>query len=150
MEVYASPHFKWSECTTTAQPFPNVPTEADKIRIRLLLNVVLEPFRAIVGPLKVDSMFRSQAVNKAVGGTPGSQHTTGEAADVVPLKMDKVAAFKALMASSLPVDQAIVYHDKPHLHISYTTRRENRGEFLVCTGPKTYVPWSQYVGPFKP
>lgn len=46
--------------------------------------VALDAIREIVGkPLKINSGFRTEAHNKAVGGVPHSAHTKGLAADIV-------------------------------------------------------------------
>lgn len=49
-----------------------------------LCATVLEPLRAALGglPVRISSGYRSPAVNRAVGGAGGSQHTKGEAADL--------------------------------------------------------------------
>lgn len=46
----------------------------------------LQKLRYQVGPLKVTSGYRCIAHNKAVGGSRTSQHTLGNATDVVPLR----------------------------------------------------------------
>ena len=50
-----------------------------------LCETVLEPARAVLGPLRVNSGYRSKKVNSAVGGAWGSQHQFGQAADIIPL-----------------------------------------------------------------
>lgn len=143
-------HFTWAEAQVTKTGLPNDPPVFVRARLEALCERSLEPIRALLGvPLKVDSMYRSPAVNDAVRGSASSQHMLGEASDVVPIGLDRVLAFKALLGSGLTVDQCIVYETKPHLHISYTTRRTNRREFLVCTRAGKYVPWSSYTGPLK-
>lgn len=50
--------------------------------IELVLNI-LQPIRNKWGkPIYVNSGYRSEALNKAVGGAKTSQHLTGEAADI--------------------------------------------------------------------
>ena len=50
-----------------------------------LCETVLEPARAVLGPIRVNSGYRSKKVNSAVGGAWGSQHQFGQAADIIPL-----------------------------------------------------------------
>jgi uncharacterized protein YcbK (DUF882 family) len=50
-----------------------------------LCEEVLEPLRAKFGALKITSGYRTQELNKIVGGASQSKHLTGEAADIVPL-----------------------------------------------------------------
>ena len=45
---------------------------------------LLEPARLIVGPIIINSGFRSEAVNRQVGGVRNSQHLIGQAADIHP------------------------------------------------------------------
>jgi uncharacterized protein YcbK (DUF882 family) len=72
----------------------NTPNEKEVEKLRKLANEVLQPIRDKWGsPIIVTSGFRSEEVNKAVGGVPNSQHRTGEAAD---LKIGSKAQNKAL------------------------------------------------------
>ena len=45
---------------------------------------LLEPARAVVGPIIINSGFRNKAVNRRVGGVRNSQHLLGQAADIRP------------------------------------------------------------------
>lgn len=61
----------------------NTPTEKEKEKLRELAEYILQPIRdAWKSPIIVNSAFRSEAVNKAVGGVKNSQHRLGEAADI--------------------------------------------------------------------
>ena len=54
-----------------------------------LCENVLEPARAVLGPIRINSGYRSsKKVNSAVGGAWGSQHTLGQAADIIPLALN--------------------------------------------------------------
>lgn len=51
--------------------------------VRALVFNVLQPLRDACGhPLRVNSGYRSKALNKAIKGAANSQHTRGEAADI--------------------------------------------------------------------
>ena len=68
----ASPNFSLAELTRTDTGLGNEPTgEAGDALVRLAVTL-LEPMRAMVGPLRVNSGYRSPAVNKAVGGVASS------------------------------------------------------------------------------
>lgn len=78
-----TPHFTLSEATTTNTGIANIPTSQEhKDRI---LNTAynMEIVRAVLGrnPIKINSWYRSPAVNKAVGGVPNSEHALGAAVD---------------------------------------------------------------------
>ena len=61
----------------------NTPNEVEKEKLKKLAIEILQPIRdAWRSPIVVNSAFRSEAVNKAVGGVKNSQHRLGEAADI--------------------------------------------------------------------
>ena len=61
----------------------NTPSEEEKEKLRQLAEDILQPIRdAWKSPIIVNSGYRSEAVNKAVGGVSNSQHRLGEAADI--------------------------------------------------------------------
>ena len=74
-------------------------------------ETLLEPLRVLLGPLQVNSWYRSPAVNAACGGEPTSYHLLGLATDVVP-NGDVFAAFKMAVTqlNVLPIDQIIFEH----------------------------------------
>ena len=62
----------------------NVPDDRQAACIALLAANVLEPARQEYGhPIEVTSGYRSERLNKVVGGKPNSQHMRGQAADLV-------------------------------------------------------------------
>jgi uncharacterized protein YcbK (DUF882 family) len=145
--MHLSPHFTLSELTTTSTGLANTPTQAELCRLRALCSAVLEPWRERVGALRVNSGFRSEAVNQAVGGSKSSQHRKGEAADVTPLHSKRIDAWRVLLEmaeNGLPVDQAIIYETTGHIHVSHATERNARREFLVKTAAGPYVAWGPY------
>jgi zinc D-Ala-D-Ala carboxypeptidase len=76
--------FTINELTKTSKPYPNVPNEEQIKNLTNLIEKILDPIREELGsPITVSSGFRSWKVNKAVGGVDSSQHTKGEAADLV-------------------------------------------------------------------
>jgi zinc D-Ala-D-Ala carboxypeptidase len=76
-----SKNFSFEELTITNSGLPNKPGKVQIAKLTDLVNNVLQPIRDRLGkPIKVNSGFRSLAVNKAVGGVATSQHCNGEAA----------------------------------------------------------------------
>lgn len=114
-----SEHFEWSEAVTTSSGLENEIPETLKANAVRLAETVLEPLRVFLGPLHINSWYRSPAVNRAVGGVESSYHRFGLAADVVP-QGDVFRAFqKALVhLNDLPIDK-IIYevHNSPWIHI---------------------------------
>jgi zinc D-Ala-D-Ala carboxypeptidase len=106
-----SPHFSFAELTRTDHRdfFDEQADAPPQIRanlVRLAVDI-LEPARAIVGPLRVNSGYRCPGLNAAIAGSRTSAHMDGLAADVIPLEMDLCDAYTRLAQSGLPVDQII-------------------------------------------
>ena len=133
-----SPHFDLAEFVQSSAAdrlgVDNTPPVDLVCAMQILCMAVLEPLRARVGPLRISSGYRCPAVNAAVGSTSASQHLIGEAADVVARSASKAATLDALWELALcgaPIDQVIVYSTTDHLHVSCTSRREARHQFLA-------------------
>lgn len=130
-----SAHFSLSEFTTsqtaTRRGIANTPSAAETERLRVLCEQILEPIRAHFDvPVVISSGFRSAALNRAVGGSSRSQHSKGEAADFTVAHYTVTEIFNWLaFTSGLEFDQLIHEYGK-WIHISYTTRRENRRSIL--------------------
>lgn len=84
-----SPHFTLAEMTKTSTGKPNVPTAAQVENLKRLcrwLEQLRTRWNMMYGdgddPLVINSAFRSEAVNKTVGGVTTSNHLTGCAADI--------------------------------------------------------------------
>jgi len=108
-----SPHFSLEELVhsdvAVRRGLDNAPNPGEVENLRRLCETLLEPTRWLLGvPLRVNSGFRSPAVNAAVGGKPNSAHLDGRACDFVPVGMDLGEAFAAIRQSSLPYDQVIL------------------------------------------
>lgn len=87
MSKVISPHFQLWEFTKTAhtslqtQPTPQQIQEMEAIAVH-----ILEPLRKIVGPIRINSGFRSPAVNKQVGGVETSLHLYPPGAGAVDIE----------------------------------------------------------------
>lgn len=145
-----SEHFLLSELTTTSTGLANNPGPAQVDELRKLCVEVLEPWRAVIGSIRVNSGYRSPEVNRAVKGSPTSDHVHGRAADCVPRLVDLEHAWLRLvdLDDDVPLDQAIFYvrpRGKGWIHVG---RRDTpRRELLVQLPDGRYVPWSSYDGP---
>ena len=106
----------------------NTPTASAIQALHELVDNVLDPLReAWGGPIKVNSGYRCPLLNKAVGGTPNSQHQRGEAADIT---VGRPSANRRLLALikrlNLPVDQCIDEKGCRWIHVSHRTGRNRR------------------------
>lgn len=128
------------ELSATSTGIPNTPPAWAAANLGRLVAVVLDPWRSARGaPLIATSGFRSEAVNAAVGGADGSQHTLGEAADVVASGLSSEQLAREFLDLGIPFDQVVWYDSKPHVHVSWTDRRAARGVVLRSPSPGTYV-----------
>ena len=93
-----------------------------------LVDKVLDPLReAWGGPIRVNSGYRCPELNKAVGGTPGSQHQRGEAADITVGSRSGNRRLLALIKRlDLPVDQCIDEKGCRWIHVSHRGGRNRR------------------------
>ena len=112
--------------TALRKGIDNTPPQQAIDNLTLLCSILLEPARALLGvPLMVDSGFRCQALNEAVGGASNSAHLEGRAADLVPEGMDLREAFDRLRSSDLPYDQIIMECNAwVHLGMAPNPRRQ--------------------------
>jgi len=70
--------------------------------------------------LRINSAYRSPAVNQAVGGSSTSQHPNGLAADITPVGLsnkDLATWLWAHRAEFPELDQVIWYTDTSHVHV---------------------------------
>ena len=82
-----SDHITYAEAihsnTAKRRGIDNTPSEVQVLSMKLLADKVFEPLRKWAGgPIKVNSFFRSVALNEAIGGAASSQHCKGQAIDI--------------------------------------------------------------------
>jgi zinc D-Ala-D-Ala carboxypeptidase len=111
----------------------NNPGPAEIAKLTELCKDVLEPLRIHANTrIRVSSGYRSEAVNKAIGGASNSQHMFGEAADITPIDLPLEEFFEKIKdlvkCRLLQVDQCIYEFDS-WVHISYR-KGKNRNQFL--------------------
>jgi hypothetical protein len=130
-------NFSLAELTVTGRNMPNVPNEAEVASLRSLAEMILQPLRDAIGkPVRVNSAFRSEAVNRAVGGTATSQHRLGQAADIHVPGMTSVELAKKIVALGLPFDQVIEEFGS-WVHVSYGPRHRRQQLSAVKRSGKT-------------
>jgi len=135
-----SKHITYAEAihsnTAKRKQIDNTPNQAQVDAMRLLAEKIFEPLRKVVGgPIKVNSFFRSVALNEAIGGVASSQHCKGQAIDI-----DDVYGYKTnaemykWIQENLDYDQMIWEFGtdmQPNwIHISYVSQEENRNRCL--------------------
>ena len=125
----------------------NIPNDYEISNMVGIASNVFEPLREYVGgPIKINSMFRSEALNRAIGGSSRSQHCQGRAID-----LDDTFGYKTnaemfnYIKNNLNFDQLIwEFGDDTNpdwIHVSFVSNDENRGRVLqakIINGKKTY------------
>lgn len=147
MEMNISKHITFEEATHTGTGIDNAPDIAQVKSMMAIAEMVFEPLREKFGkPIPITSFFRSEAVNKAVGGAKTSQHTKGEAMDLNRPGFN--AIIFDIIRNNLPFDQLIWEfgnsREPQWVHVSYKHDLPNRGQVLKSVksnGKTTYVPY---------
>ncbi len=140
-----SPHFSFAELSTTQhreflQDQANPPAHVRANLTRLAIDL-LEPARALVGPLHVSSGYRCPGLNWAIGGSHTSYHMLGLAADVVPVEMALPQAMDVLVDSGLPFDQ-LLFEFGRWLHLAAPRHGATpRGQCFAVFVPGVYELW---------
>lgn len=109
------------------------------------LSKLAESIREVLGnePIKVNSGFRNDTLNKAVGSkSKVSKHKVFEAVDLKPLNMSIEGAFKKLMEAKqkgLLPDLRKVLQEGTWLHVEVSMSvGDYRGFFISHDGNKTW------------
>jgi zinc D-Ala-D-Ala carboxypeptidase len=102
-----------------------------------LCENVLQKVRDHFGPVNINSGYRGDELNKAVGGSSRSQHCKGQAADIEVAGVPNYHLAKWIEENT-DFDQVILEFytsgipDSGWVHVSYNTE-ENRGKSLTAS-----------------
>jgi putative chitinase len=139
-----SEHFTFEELThTDHREFDNTPNVEETENLTRLAGF-LEQVKEVLGgkPIMVNSAFRSEAVNTAVGSRNTSQHRIGCAADIRVPGMTPDEVVKAVIASGIGYDQIIREFDRwTHISVPNTKDMTPRRQALIIdkSGTRQYV-----------
>ena len=137
-----SKHVSWKEGTYSRtgerRGLDNTPNE-DQIKcMKEIAEGLFEPLREWVGgPIKINSFFRGEPVNTAIGGSKRSQHMKGQAMDLDDTFGHKTnAEMYHYIKDNLDFDQLIwEFGDEKNpnwIHVSYVTHRPNRKKLTIA------------------
>lgn len=135
--------FSWPQAafTVTSTGLPNTPTRTDHLANLSKTSDLVARIDRACGVERVNSGWRSAAVNAAVGGSSTSDHMTGRSADLQPkagMTNRELAACLYAKRKKFPeLDQVIWYTNKSHTHVGW--RDNPRGQFKVKSG--SYSAW---------
>ena len=116
----------------------NTPNEEQLKCMKEVAENLFEPLREWVGgPIKINSFFRGEPVNTAIGGSTRSQHMKGQAIDIDDTFGHKTnAEMYHYIKDNLDFDQLIwEFGDDKNpnwIHVSYVTHRPNRKKLTIA------------------
>lgn len=152
---YLSPHFTLQEmtysATAEANGIDNTPNEQELVELTKTADL-LEEIRSILGnvPVAVSSGFRSEQVNRLVGGASNSAHRWGGAADIsAPNCGDPLAICRKIEPHmvALGIDQLIYESGGGAYWVHVGRPAPGNGAraqaFTIANGATTYSPFPQ-------
>ena len=138
--IRISKHISYKEATRSATALrlgiENIPNEYQLQNMEMVAKKVFEPLReAVDAPIKINSFFRCEELNKAIGGSSKSQHCQGRAIDIDDIYGHVSNAFMYYyIKDNLDFDQLIWEFgtdDSPDwVHVSYVDEDSNRKRCL--------------------
>lgn len=137
--IKISKHINYKEGThsntATRKRMRNEPNEDQLAAMKMLSKKVFEPLRVHFDtPIRINSFFRSVALNKAIGGSGSSQHCKGEAIDIDATGDTTNKQLFDYIKDNLEFDQLIwefgTTKNPDWIHVSFTAIRENRKRVL--------------------
>jgi hypothetical protein len=147
-----SKHISYKEgvysITAIRRGINNIPNDEQLENMETVAEEVFEPLRVYVdGPIKINSFFRCEELNKAIGGSSKSQHCKGQAIDLDDtFGRATNAEMYHFIKDKLNFDQLIWEFgddDNPDwVHVSYVSEKDNRNRCLKAyrsNGKTKYV-----------
>jgi zinc D-Ala-D-Ala carboxypeptidase len=122
--------------TAIRRGFSNSMTAAHLESAKALFENIIQPVRDHFGSTVITSGYRSDALNDAIGGSRGSQHSKAEAGDFETNSSTLETA--QWIADNLDFDQLILEFYIPGdpnsgwTHCSYVSKAENRNQILTA------------------
>ena len=120
----------------------NTPDGVVLSNMKTIAEKVFEPLRKWTkGPIRINSFYRSEALNKAIGGSSTSQHCEGKALDLDDIYGHKTnAEMFNFIKEKLSFDQMIwefgTSENPDWVHVSYIEEDENRNRILKAVRDK--------------
>ena len=124
--------------TGVRRDLDNTPDDKQLKRMEEVAENLFEPLREWAGgPIKINSFFRGEPVNTAIGGSRKSQHMKGQAIDIDDTFGHKTnAEMYHYVKDNLDFDQLIwefgTDKNPNWLHISWVSHRPNRKKLTVA------------------
>ena len=117
-DIQLSTHFRLGEFLNLGKYPENIPSVQAMVNMTYGCLTLLEPARLLVGPIIINSGYRNKEVNQKVGGVKGSQHLTGQAADIRPRDSGQFQRLVEFLKTNKNTDQLLT--GQGWLHVSWT------------------------------
>lgn len=133
--------------TATRKGIKNIPSDYELSNMYNIAVNVFEPLRKWVGgPIRINSFYRCEELNRAIGGSSSSQHCQGRAIDLDDTFGHKTnAEMFEYIKKNIPFDQLIwEFGDENNpdwIHVSFVSQDQNRQRVLKANrvdGKTTY------------
>ena len=115
-KLMLSPHFSYEEMTHSAWAEKNgIDNTPDELQLAGLINLCWklgEPLRDVFGPIRINSGFRSQAVNEGVHGVGNSKHLSGEAMDIYLPSKQRGEEYFMFIKKNVDFDQLLFEYNR--------------------------------------
>lgn len=147
-------YFTISELTRSAKAtqyhIDNTPSAEIRAKLEALIVNCLDPIRRIYGrPIIVSSGYRCPQLNALVGGVSDSQHTKGEAADLVPASGGSLAGIVRAVVQFGNFDQLILEQSggSKWVHVSWQSSGNRHKILAYRNGRYTDITnnWETYL-----
>lgn len=141
-----SKHISYKEATKSITAIRlginNTPNSNALSNMIEIATKIFEPLRKWVeGPIKINSFYRSEKLNKTIGGSSKSQHCDGRAFDIDDIYGHKTnAEMFDFIKENLDFDQLIYEFGNEKnpdwVHVSYVDKEKNRNKILKAVRDK--------------
>lgn len=121
----------------------NNPTDDIVENMKLVAEKIFEPLREWVeAPIRVNSFYRCEQLNTALGGSQFSSHLTGNAIDITSMGGKTNLEMFHYIKDNFEFDQLILEHSlyPKWLNVSYKLEN-NKQQILMTKKPQTYHTW---------
>ena len=142
-----TPHFSLEEMCKTKVNIKNVPNEAHVENLKRLcgwLEMLRSEWNKRYGegddPIVINSGYRSEAVNKAVGGVKGSNHLTGCAVDIRCLGIEQALRYAVILLDIADegrkdFDELLIEKSAKSIWVHFAVRpKDNRRKIALLKG----------------
>ena len=147
-----SKHITYNEATRSetakALGIDNTPNKKELENIKRIAEEIFEPLRKWAGhPIRINSCFRNEATNRAIGGSKSSAHRHGFAFDLDSLGKKSNAELFKWMEKNLKFDQLIwefgTEENPAWIHVGICEDKKNyRNQKLTATKSRSKTRYS--------